>query len=171
MIPIILYGNDKDLSINSAVKRILKAGKAYGKIEDCCVFDYNECDISSFENTKGIFIFKSNLQFQDNIIIPSGFLAILPSYSCNAASILKNINVFAVTCGTSSRDTISLSSLNNLRAVISLQRNVRSVDGELILPHEIVVDLNEQIAIYPLLASIAVLVLCNSSEANCVYKI
>ena len=171
MIPIILCGSNKDLSINNAVKRVLKTGKTYGKMEDCCVFNYNECNMSNFSNARGIFVFKSNLQFQDNIIIPPGFLAILPSYNCNAASILKNINVFAVTCGTSSRDTISLSSLNNSRAVISLQRNVRSVDDELILPHEIVVDLNGQIAIYPLLASIAILVLCNGSEFNYVYKI
>jgi hypothetical protein len=76
-----------------------------------------------------------------------------------AIEILKKNALQTVTCGLSQRDTLTFSSHVAERAVISLQREIKTLGGKAVLPHEIPVSLLSTYGDYQLLAATAVLML------------
>ncbi len=71
-----------------------------------------------------------------------------------------------MTCGTSVKDTLSVASLDYTNAVISLQRGLVTLSGELLEPHDIKVLLQSPIGVFPLLACCAVLLLAGEPSAD-----
>lgn len=169
MIPIILYGNNEDLSVNITIQRVISSCKEEDIIKKCMILDYHSCDMDMFKSNKGIFVFKNAVEIKENIKIPDNFTAILPAYNSNAAAILQKINVFAITCGTSPRDTVSMSSFENLKSVVSLQRSIKNINGNIVEPHEFIVNLKRKTGLYPLLAASTVLLLCSNADSNNIY--
>ena len=164
MIPIILYGKENETGVDKALWRICNSLRKINQNKEFCIFKYDEDAIEDFKNSKGIFVFKGSLGFNKNIVIPKGFIAVVSANNHSAASILRKIDVFAITCGTSPKDTMSISSIDYLNAVVSLQRIIRNIDGEVIEPQEFIVHLKEETAIYPLLTALTVFVLCNKDQ-------
>lgn len=164
MIPIILYGKETETSVDKALSRACDSLRKINKNKEFCIFQYNECNIEDFKDSKGIFVFKGSLGVKKDVVIPKEFIAVVSANNHSAASILRKINVFAITCGTSPKDTMSISSLDYLNAVVSLQRIIKNIDGEVIEPQDFIVHLKEETAIYPLLTALTVFVLCSRDQ-------
>lgn len=73
---------------------------------------------------------------------------------------MTNTRFPVITCGTSSKDTISLASIDGVSAVVSLQRKIKNLYGEVIEPMDIKIQLNTKTDVYHTLAACTVLLLC-----------
>lgn len=95
---------------------------------------------------KGIVIFKNSVKMQRQFFLPPGFVCVLESKNTKAAEMLGGSLSAAVTCGTSPRDTISVAALeNNLgSAMLSLQRSLKTLDGQILEPHDFQTVFKEQ---------------------------
>lgn len=103
--------------------------------------------------------------FKDSgITLDGAITAVLPSGNHCAANVLARCAVPALTCGFSSKDTLTLSSLGNENAVISLGRRIKTLAGLSIEPIEIPVALSGEYDGYTLLACAAVLLLTGNLE-------
>lgn len=82
--------------------------------------------------------------------------------SADKKSIKKMINIHSpvITCGTSPKDTISLASIDNGTAVVSLQRKIKNIRGEIIEPMDIKIKLDIKNDVYQALAACTALLLC-----------
>lgn len=109
----------------------------------------------------GIALFRKHVPRGQHIQIPASFFAIIDSDNSEAADILRGDGIQTVTCGLSQKDTVTFSSLENDRAIVSLQRGLKALDGSYIGPVEVPVSFSESHSEYPLLASVAALLLSN----------
>ena len=91
--------------------------------------------------------------------VPPGFVAVAPSDNPTALRTLERQGPQAVTCGMSASDTVTLSSLDENRPVVSLQRNLRTLSGEQAEPGEYPVRLAAPISPYGLMAAVSILLL------------
>lgn len=100
-------------------------------------------------------------QASRGIEIPPSFFAVVDSDSVGAVSLLRGKGIETVTCGLSQKDTFTFSSLENDHAVVSLQRSIKALDGSDIVPVEVPVAFSASHSEYPVLAAVAVLLLCS----------
>lgn len=107
----------------------------------------------------GIVLFRKHTQQRQHIDIPSAYFAVVDSENREAAKMLHNDKIETVTCGLSQKDTVTFSSLDSDRAVVSLQRRLKALDGTEIEPVEVPVTFKPSHSEYSILASIAVLLL------------
>ena len=174
MYNVIIYGNGNSNSINETLIRALSNyGGVHSHIENSIsshpesekqkflLYDLNK--FPSISKCSGFLIFKKSFLPFDKNLIPNNFIPILDSHNLNAAQILKGTDKLAITCGTSSKDTLSIASLDDNTAVISLQRYVKAFNSKIIEPHDFTVKLSKETQPYPLLVTCAVLIL---SEFN-----
>jgi hypothetical protein len=122
-----------------------------------CIYDCEE--LPKLELPSGILLFKNSFLPTKKPEIPMGFLTVFGSHNSRAASALKGTGLIAVACGTSAKDTLSVASLTDSSACVSLQRNVRTVTGEVLEPRDISIELCRQLGPYSLLATCAVFLL------------
>ena len=76
-----------------------------------------------------------------------------------AARALRGTGKIAVTCSASARGTLSIASLDYERAAVSLQRDLRTLDGSVAEPMEMIVGLSQETPAYPLMAACGILLL------------
>lgn len=107
----------------------------------------------------GIVLFRKHAPIKQHIDIPSAYFAVVDSENRNAAGMLCNDGIQTVTCGLSQKDTITFSSLDSDRAVVSLQRGLKALDGTNIGPVDVPITFEPSHSEYPLLAAVAVLLL------------
>ncbi|MGN1458412.1 MAG: hypothetical protein ACI4XP_10775 [Acutalibacteraceae bacterium] len=94
-------------------------------------------------------------------------VALLDTANTNALSIVRGSGCAVIGCSMSGHDTISVSGLAGFPTkMISLQRTIRTLDGDIIEPHDFRVRLKEEISVYPLLAGCGVLLLSGISSAD-----
>jgi hypothetical protein len=122
-----------------------------------CVIDNGR--IKNIHTNGGIALFKKSVPKGIHIEIPPAFFAVIDSDNGEAADMLRGDGIQTVTCGLSQKDTITFSSLESDRAVISLQRKLKALDGREIEPVELPVRCDLTYREYPLLAAVAVLLL------------
>lgn len=115
--------------------------------------------ITNVHTPGGIVLFRKQAPMKQHIDIPSAYFAVVDSENRNAAGMLRNDGIQTVTCGLSQKDTITFSSLDSDRAVISLQRRLKALDGSDIDPVEVPITFQPSHSEYPLLAAVAVLLL------------
>lgn len=115
----------------------------------------------SFDNT--ITVFDSSYKGRaDNIKGVS-----IVSACCDGA--LKSIamsDCTAITCGTSPLDTLSIASCEEGNVLVSLQRELKTLTGDVIEPCDIRIKTDEPVRIYPTLAACAVLLLSDVPYEN-----
>lgn len=107
----------------------------------------------------GIVLFREHTSPRQHIDFPSAYFAVVGSDNREAAKMLRSDRIQTITCGLSQKDTVTFSSLDNDRAVISLQRGLKALDGTEIEPIEVPITFKPSHSEYSLLASIAVLLL------------
>ena len=101
-----------------------------------------------------LFVFKGAALPFGWLKLPSGYLPILESGNVSAATILAHTGGAA-----SPRDTLSLSSNGFPKALVSIQRDLRRADEQIIEPADVPVTLSAPAPEYPLLAACAALLL------------
>jgi hypothetical protein len=122
-------------------------------------FVVDNARIKNLHTNGGIALFKKSVPRGARIEIPPAFFAVIDSDNGEAADLLRGDGIQTVTCGLSQKDTLTFSSLENDRAVVSLQRRLTALDGREIEPVELPVLCAPASREYPLLAAVAVLLL------------
>lgn len=167
MIKIIICGTKSEEGICETLVRALSK---YGVVqvvkdginEDNQNVDFLICICSQIPksiNGSGIIIFKESYNFNEKNKIKNEFIPIFSGQNKQAALTLVGTNNIAISCGTSSKDTISASSIGRDRCTISLQRDIKDLNSNVIESHEFIVNLKKEVGIYPLLISCATLLL------------
>ena len=116
-------------------------------------------NIQDIHLDRGIAVFTGAASDYAEINLPESFFAVVEPENEKAIDVIKKKSLQPVTCGLSQRDTLTFSSLSAEGAVVSLQREIRSIGSGSILPREIPVKLRSPCSDYQLLAAVAVLLL------------
>lgn len=108
---------------------------------------------------KGIIVFLNKIDRIFNLKIPKGFTAITWSENSAALKLLKNIGINTITCGMASVDTLTLSSVLENSALVSLQREIQTLWGRTIEPAEFPIKFSKSCSDYGILAACGILLL------------
>jgi|GEM_PF-1935049 len=176
---IILYGNDGDelksllIRAFSSLRKIryfqnnIPSGLYGGGEKTLCLLDYT-CPFFP-EPSPCLFLFKRAALSFGGMKLPSCYLPVLESGNTPAANMLAHTGGSAVLCGMSPRDTLSLSSTGFPHSMVSIQRDLRTVDNRILEPSEIPVTLSAPAPEYPLLAACAALLLSGPVKERGLY--
>ena len=115
--------------------------------------------ISKVHTPGGIALFRKHTPTIQHFEIPAAYFAVVDSENRGAVDMLRNDGIQTVTCGLSLKDTVTFSSLDSDRAVVSLQRGLKALDGTDIDPVDVPITFRPSHSEYPLLAAVAVLLL------------
>ncbi len=173
MTKIFIYGKSEDRAISNRLLPVLFGLGGAVHICDGNVTEnsrsgvkfliYETDTLKSLNASDGIFIFKSS---QVDALPAIGSHNNLTCIACadDAPSMKKLafLQLPAIVCGTSQRDSLSISSVNGESLSISVQRILTALDGSDILPCELKADFVGEFDAYPMLASAAVLLLCGA---------
>lgn len=96
---------------------------------------------------------------------PANSIAIVESGNQNAMLLLKTLGLRTVTCGMSATDTVSLSSISDKAAAVSLQRELPTDDFGVIDACEISVKQTRPYSEYGVMATVSVLFLSRGEES------
>ncbi|MDF1495016.1 hypothetical protein [Caproiciproducens sp. CPB-2] len=176
MTNIILCGKSTDTSVSCA---LLPALEKYGGVQyfstrhlvrlgsDKVKFLLYDCEkLPQIELESGIILFKNSFHSSEKILIPEGFLSILEMKNASAAELLNGTGAAAITCGTSSKDTLSIAGIDETSAALSLQRSVMTLDGKMVEPRDFTVRFPPKLSPTRILAVCAVLLLSGIDSAN-----
>lgn len=97
--------------------------------------------------------------------VPPGFVAVTSSEAPAVLRMLERQGGPAVTCGMSASDTVTLSSIHENRAVVTLQRTLTTLAGRPVEPGDFPVRLASPISPYGLMAGLAALLLSDADPA------
>ena len=86
-------------------------------------------------------------------------IAVVNSNNTEALQTASALKIPAVTCGMQSKDTITLSSITQESAVLSIQRSIVTFDNTVIEPSEIPLTLHSSLDNFTILAVCAILIL------------
>ncbi|MBE5713518.1 MAG: hypothetical protein EGR22_04915 [Ruminococcaceae bacterium] len=90
-------------------------------------------------------------------IYGENFLAIFSSENRNAIDMLNGSGNIAISCGMSLKDTFSTASITDEVSMVSLQRAICTIDGEIIEPRDFYIKSSYEL--YSSLATSAILIL------------
>ena len=143
---ILLFGEAQDHTLRNA---LLPALERYGGVlyagerqifrlttEKPAFFVYDCERLPELYLDKGILLFKGSCTGNSPLSLPDGFCCVLESDNHRAAALLQNSHFPVVTCGMGAKDTLSVASLDDGNAVLSLQRSVAALDGRILEPHD-----------------------------------
>lgn len=114
---------------------------------------------ANFTATSGIALFTGKTLNNKRIIIPPEFVAVIDCENTDAAEMLAKNGVCTISCGLSSKNTVTFSSHENDRAVVSLQRVIKTMGGKEYEPSDLPICFSDTYCDYDILASAAVLFL------------
>ncbi len=168
MTNIVLCGDSGDSSVSSA---LIPALALYGGLKyagpdhvfergvSAQFFLCEREEIPRIDLASGILLFQNSIRQQGPFSIPSGFFCVLQAKNSHAAALLKTAEATVVTCGTSTRDTLSVAALESSGAVLSLQRSLPTLDGKVLEAHDFTVSCSKERSPNQLLAVCAVLLI------------
>lgn len=174
MTNIILCGNLSDNSISCALipalaryggVRYSSPKQIYERGVSAEFFLYDCENIPEIKLKSGIVLFKNSINMQTHVSIPANFLCVIETKNVRAAAMLQSTKAAAITCGTGSKDTLSIAGLENVGATLSLQRNLKTLNGNVLEPHDFNVKFSEKRSPHQLLSTCAVL-LASGSDSN-----
>ncbi len=174
MIKIIVCG---DCGSRAVTKSILRVCKAYGGALVCDSGQIYETEsnpkfllISANALTdicceKAIVVLgKALCQIQPDMNIGNTSV-VVDTGNQDGIHLLSGKKVSVIGCSMSGHDTLNASGINSFpNKMVSLQRNIQTVSGEIIEPHEFKVTLKEELTLYPLLSACAVLLLSGENS-------
>lgn len=106
-----------------------------------------------------VILLKNNAVLPEPFRLPPTAAVAFDGENSRVSAFLKKIGGSGVDFGTSPRSTVSLSSMTDTSATVSVQRNLVLVDGRILEPCEIPVTLSVPMSPRQVLASVAVLLL------------
>ncbi|MCI1965852.1 MAG: hypothetical protein LKJ17_06950 [Oscillospiraceae bacterium] len=175
MINIFLCGDVKDIS---ATKALLAALPKYGgvrysgpdRVFECgshpeyLLYEYEK--VPEIRLKHGMVLFKNSILPQNPVPLSQNFLYVLEAKNARAAALLKGSGVTAVTCGTSSKETLSIAGLEEGSAALSLQRTLKALNGQMLEPHDFTVKFSEPRSPHQLLMVCAALLISGKDSSN-----
>lgn len=119
-------------------------------------------------NCFGTIVFDSDFVNSSNQLASDGFVPILETGNTKAVNCLSGFFGQVITCGTGRKDTLSVASIDDNRATISLQREIKDFSGNVIEPHDFNVKSSGSLSknLYHTLASCAVLLLIGADSSK-----
>lgn len=173
MVRIIVLGKRSDSSITRVLKRSLG--------RKMCVEAFSEFEFSRIgKGDPDVILIDTEkvakIDSRDTILIfKKGYCGKIPEISSKCTAVLEESNTAllnsllklpfsAICCGLSQRNTLTVSSMQSNEAVVSLQRELVSVFGNVVEPSDIPVKLDTQQTYYTVLASTAVHLLLDIAE-------
>lgn len=145
-----------DLSDTSVTDALIPALAAYGGV---CYFrpgaaeEYGEAgnfflcesvEVPKISMPRGILVLKDKLSTSSSAEVPDNFVCVIGSGNQQAAQILCRSRAAVVTCGTGMTDTLSLAGIDSSCACVSLQRNLITLQGNVLEPLDFSVNLLQQ---------------------------
>lgn len=169
---IFLYGDRRDAVLRTALLGALaqcgsvlyvEEGVFFQAPEEAPAFFVYECEcLPSFSVSKGLLLMKNSCSGRE-LSLPSGIWAVLESGNHSGACALRHQSAPVISCGCSARDTLSLASIEEDTAVLSLQRSVLTLGGNLVEPHDFAVMLQSKRHPHQILPIAMTLLLCGVS--------
>lgn len=104
---------------------------------------------------EGIVIVTGSIKNFKDQEIPKGFVGVCAEKDKNALELFKKNRLPVITCGTGSKNTISVSSITDNDMLLCLQRSIKDVSGNFVEPCEIKADKPKDL--FCLLATAAVM--------------
>ncbi len=160
MFKIFVIGDNAAKTLSNAIYEICSA---YGSVswanEKDTVINFCTENISSFRvKAYSILVFGENLS--NEICLPQADVCILDSGNRMAVYLAHKYHLTALTCSMSSYDTFTADAVTDYENIlISLRRDIIAFDGTIIEPQDFPVHLSQETALYPIIASCAVLLL------------
>ncbi|MCI8501784.1 MAG: hypothetical protein HFJ85_06055 [Oscillospiraceae bacterium] len=150
MITIILYGEsgeknldrifEKNLKRNYQVHMVAERGIATkGSGKELLFLNSNH--IAQVCGGPSVLVLKPNAVLTGLSEIRGNVIALVHSACSEQLKLLAEKKIRTVVCGMSTKDTVTLSSFNDNRAAVSLQRTVENPDGKPVEPMEITLEL------------------------------
>lgn len=140
---IYLCGKKADTSLTLRLKQTLERygtvryrGLLSGSGRHCFLLEEGE-NWPNACGEKGILLLKNSFSCGSGTVPRKGWTAILRSDHTAAVQALRGTGIPAVTCGSASRDSLSLSSWDFPQGAVSLLRGMASLKGETLEPGEI----------------------------------
>lgn len=175
MVTLVLYGDIKDKSITSKLCRVLsdyggvlyftdtKTVK-YGNFTDTSFIIY-ECDnLQEITIPNSIVIFKSKQTNEHIIKLSNSVICITESSNHKAIASIQGNNSTCISCGMSGNDSVTLSSISDTDAIISIQRSLTDINGKTIEPCDITVKFKQFYDGFSLLSIFCFLILSGKNE-------
>ena len=171
MTKIFIYGKNEEKSISRRLLPVLVGLGGAVHICDGSVTEnsrsgvrfliYETDTLRSLNASEGVFIFKAEQTSSLPAIgAQNALVCIARADDALTMKKLAFLQVPAIVCGSSPRDSVSISSVNGESISVSVQRTLTALDGSDILPCEIKAEFTGEFDAYPLLASASVLLLC-----------
>ncbi len=176
---VVIYGNDKDTTLNDTLMRALAnygGVQFHSKNKVICAceksssprflaYDVNKLPV--FLNCEGILIFKDSFKDIDYSCLPPHFSPVFDSQNVNAENFLKDkdMDTTILTCGVSSKNILTISSIEESKAFVSFQRYT-IIKDKIIEPHDFTVNLTKPVEPEDLLFTCAVLLLSGIPSAD-----
>ena len=173
---IILCGDPGEKSVTQA---LLDALPLYGGVcfvspenvsESGASAEFLLCECPSVPRigfSRGILLLKNGLRPQQQpVLVPEGFCCVLESQNRSGADLLKGSGAVVVACGTGTKDTLSIAGLESAGATISLQRNLVTLNGRMLEPHDFNVTFSVPRSPYQTLLVSAALLLAGVDSQN-----
>jgi len=161
---VVLYGDRDIIFCNFLCKALSNFGKVSFIGESRILIDDN-CDFLIIEKTGDISLLGEskfvifNKHLSKTLKICTKTTAIVSSSNEAALNYLSQSSQKTISCSMSTKDTISLSSITDESAVISLQRQLSDINGRIIEPHDMRVKLSEPADEYYICAAYALLLI------------
>ncbi len=108
---------------------------------------------------KGIAVFIDDTDRFNNQIFPDGIIGICEEKNIPALKAFKKSGIPVISCGMNSKNTVTLSSINNNTLLATLQRSLTDRAGNNIDPTEFKIHLKKKRTPFAVMASVAVLLL------------
>lgn len=113
-----------------------------------------------------ILFLKTKADFESLRYLKDNMTVIINSANHQQLEFISKFKVNVVTCGLSTKDTITFSSRDENSAVVSLQRSIRAIDGTIIEPMDIPCKITKKYSDYFVLGYVAILLLLNLVSQN-----
>lgn len=162
---VMLFSDRKNKIEKEIIEILTGCGANY--ISDRAVFSGNSpiTIISVYKKTdlklnKGIAVMLDNTDKFANQDLPYGIIGICEDTNINALEIFSKNNISVISCGMNSKNTLTLSSLNNENLFITLQRTITDIFKKEIDPSEFKIKLKKAYQPFSIMASIAIMLLC-----------
>lgn len=162
---VILLSDRKSKEEKEIIEILTDFGASY--ISDKAIFSGNQelTIISEYKKTelkikKGVAVFLDKTNRFDKQEFPIGIIGICEDCNGKAIQIFSNSKIPVISCGMSSKNTVTISSINKESLIVSLQRAVIDINGNLIEPEEFKINLKKEYSPFSVMSSIAVMILC-----------
>ena len=115
---------------------------------------------------KAIILILDDSEKFKNQILPLGVIGICEDTNQNALNIFKENKVPVITCGNNHKNTITISSIENNQYILTLQRQITDLKGNVILPTDYKITLDNKYSPEAVMLCGAVLCLENNKIGN-----